>query len=341
MKKKSIITLILLLVIGGTWAFVSINKAGKAFIDDTESLQEQEQEITIVFNPDSAYHFCKRQCDFGPRTMNSDAHRLCGEWIASKFRSYGMTVIEQKADLNGYDGTTLHSTNIIASYHPERTSRVLICAHWDSRPWADNDTDSTKWHTPIDGADDGASGVAVMMELARLLQQNDSAKIGIDFVCFDAEDWGVPQWADVPDTEDSWALGAQYWAANPHVEGYQARYGILLDMVGGQGAEFYKELFSLKYAPGIVDLVWKAANTVGYGSYFRNDEGGAITDDHDPVNRIARIPTIDIIPYYPNCPRGSFGYTWHTINDNMEHIDANTLKAVGQTLVQVIFSEKD
>ena len=167
-----------------------------------------------------------------------------------------------------------------------------------------------------------------------------NSQFGIDFLCFDAEDWGFPQWEEANDPGDTWALGAQYWAANPHVDGYKARYGILLDMVGGQGAQFYQEQQSLRYARSIVDKVWRASQVVGFGSFFPTREGVGITDDHLPVNRVAKIPCIDIIPYYPDCAQSSFGPTWHTVNDDMAHIDRNTLQAVGQTLVQLLWSEK-
>ncbi|MCD8289990.1 MAG: M28 family peptidase [Prevotella sp.] len=299
-----------------------------------------QQPLGPSFDADSAYAFCTAQCDFGPRTMNSKAHDLCGEWIMNKFREYSCTVIPQQTTLTGYDGTQLKGTNIIASYRSDLTERILICAHWDSRPWADNDPDSSNWHKPVMAANDGASGVAVMLEIARLLK-NDTTKInvGVDFICFDAEDWGVPSWSDAPYNENSWALGAQHWSLNPHKEKYTARFGILLDMVGGQGAQFWKESTSLEYAKEIVKKVWTAAKIVGYGSYFPEKEGGMITDDHVPVNENAKIPTIDIIPYYPDCQQSNFGPTWHTVTDDMEHIDKNTLKAVGQTLIQVIYSE--
>lgn len=301
---------------------------------------EASQPVGPDFNADSAYVFCQKQCDFGPRTMNSEAHDRCGEWIMSRFRDYGMTVTPQRTTVTGYDGTPLKCLNIIASYRPELTTRILLCAHWDSRPWADNDPDSTNWRKPVMAANDGASGVAVMLEVARLLS-SDTTKlnVGVDFVCFDAEDWGVPQWSDTEDSADSWALGAQYWAKNPHKPGYEARFGILLDMVGGQGARFYQEGMSLQYARGIVDKVWAAASAAGYSGYFPTQEGGMVTDDHIPVNDYAKIPTIDIIPYYPDCRQSSFGPTWHTVNDDMSHIDKATLKAVGQTVVQVVYSE--
>lgn len=344
MKYKRIILALMLIALIAT-AFLAYNPFGTSAADpDTDEVTAKMVPVGPAFNADSAFAFCQAQCDFGPRAMNSEAHERCAGWIADQFRRYGMEVINQKADLTGYDGTTLHSTNIIASYRPEQTTRVLLCAHWDSRPWADNDPDSANWHKPVMAANDGASGVAVMLEIARLLStpdaQHPAPEIGIDFICFDAEDWGTPQWAGVPDNSDSWALGAQYWAANPHRADYEARYGILLDMVGGQGARFFQELMSKQYAPEIVRKVWRAAKVVGFESFFPKRDGGYITDDHVPVNEKARIPCIDIIAYYPDCQQSSFGPTWHTVIDDMDHIDCNTLQAVGQTVVQVLFSEK-
>lgn len=324
---------------------------------DSSGNEMAMQPVGPTFVADSALLFCQQQCDFGPRTMNSDAHELCGQWIAAKFRQYGLTVTEQRATLTGYDGTALRSTNIIASYRPELTDRILVCAHWDSRPWADNDPVPANHRKPVLAANDGASGVAVMLEIARLLPTIPSAtdsvgqarrdtteaplRVGVDFICFDAEDWGTPQWEEEREYDsDTWALGAHYWAEHPHTDGYQARYGILLDMVGGQGARFCREIMSMHYAPGVVSKVWRAAEVIGYGSFFPNDKGGAITDDHLPVNRKAKIPCIDIIPYYADCEASSFGPTWHTVNDDLAHLDKNTLQAVGQTLIQVLFSEK-
>ena len=224
--------------------FAACNSNKKAASGDGSGIAMQP--VGPAFSADSAYAYCKAQCDFGPRTMNSKAHDECGSWIVAKFKQYGLGVTEQRVTLNGYDGTPLKATNIIASYRPELTERVLLCAHWDTRPWADNDPDSANWRKPVLGANDGASGVAVMLELARLLH-SDTTKlaVGVDFVCFDAEDWGVPRWSDVADNGDSWALGAQHWSANPHKQGYKARYGILLDMVGGQGAQFWREGMSM------------------------------------------------------------------------------------------------
>ena len=345
MKKSMKITLgvvVAALAIGGLHYYKNADSKVQN-IEETEEVAKVNP-VGPSFNADSAYAFTKAQCDFGPRDMNSRGHDLCGEWIVSKFKEYGCKVTTQTATLAGYDGTKLRSRNIMASINPEATTRILLCAHWDSRPWADNDPDSANWRKPILAANDAASGVAVMLELARIIGKSKDEKafnkqLGIDFVCFDAEDWGTPQWADVADNADSWALGAQYWSKNLP-QGYEARYGILLDMVGGVGAKFYREGMSMQYAPEIVKKVWRAAREVGFGSYFPKEDGGVITDDHVPVNQFAKIPTIDIIPYYADCQQSSFGPTWHTLADNMENIDKNTLKAVGQTLVQVIYKEK-
>lgn len=336
MKKSKIMIalLIVALIAGAAFNFLPSNKAE---VSETEEI-EKVQPVGPDFNADSAYIYLQEQCDFGPRTMNSTAHDKCEKWIIQKFEQYGCKVTTQKATLNGYDGTPLRSTNIMASYNPEATTRIMFCAHWDCRPWADNDPDSTNWHKPIIAANDAASGVGVMIELARILK-GSGLELGVDFVCFDAEDYGTPQWFEGEDPGDTWALGAQYFANNLP-EGYAPRYGILLDMVGGVGAKFYREGMSMQYAPAIVKKVWNAARQVGYGSYFPKDDGGMITDDHIPVNQTANIPCIDVIPYYPDCAQSSFGPTWHTIADNMDNIDKNTLKAVGQTMVQVLFTEK-
>ena len=343
MKRKTIIMVtaaVVALAAGLGWYGYSNSDKNVNDLTETEE-EEKASPVGPDFNADSAYAFTQAQCDFGPRDMNSKGHEECGAWIVAKFKGYGCKVTTQKADLKGYDGTTLKSTNIMAQYNPGATTRILLCAHWDSRPWADNDPDSANWHKPILAANDAASGVAVMLEIARLLQKNAlPSGFGVDFVCFDAEDWGTPQWEANQDASgDSWALGAQHFAANLP-QGYEARYGILLDMVGGMNAKFYKEGISNQYAPEIVKKVWRAARQAGFGSYFPRQEGGMITDDHIPLNQKAGIPTIDIIPYYPDCQQSSFGPTWHTLADNMDNIDRNTLKAVGQTVIQVLFTEK-
>lgn len=318
--------------------FMACNGSQKS---GTKVTEQQQVAVNVpVFNPDSAYIYIQEQVDFGPRVPNSEAHIACGEYLVNKLKEYGATVITQPMSLMAYNGTELKAMNIIGQYSPEKRKRVLLCAHWDSRPWADNDKDSKNYHTPIDGANDGASGVGVLLEVARQLQQQNT-EIGIDLIFFDAEDYGVASFDENNHKEDSWCLGSQYWSRRPHVSSYNARYGILLDMVGGKGATFYKEQFSQHYAKSIVTKVWNTAQRLGYGQFFPlADEGGYVTDDHYYINTIAKIPTLDIINCDVNNERSSFGDRWHTIDDTMEGIDKGTLKAVGQTVLEVIYNEK-
>lgn len=303
----------------------------------------QESEVDTIkapeFDADSAYQYVKAQVDFGPRVPNTKQHVACGEYLAKKLASMGAKVTDQYANLIGYDGTTLKARNIIGSFAPENKKRVLLFAHWDTRPWADMDKNESNHHTPILGANDGASGVGVLLEIARLIGKK-APTIGVDIIFFDAEDYGTPEFYKGEHNEESWCLGTQYWAQNPHVEGYNARFGILLDMVGGKGATFYKEAYSKEFSPSTVKKVWDKANTLGYAGMFVNEDGGRVTDDHLFVNRIAKIPSIDIIPTDMSTPEGGFGYFWHTLDDNMNVIDKTTLKAVGQTVMEVVYNEK-
>ena len=290
-----------------------------------------------AFCEDSAYAYVADQCAFGPRVMNSAAHDSCGEYIAQTFKRFGAVVYDQYADSKLYDGTPIKMRNIIASYNPDAPARILIAGHWDSRQWADNDPDKANHNTPIDGANDGGSSIGVMLELARQLQlANDSnqVKIGVDFICWDAEDSGE----SANNNPNSWCLGSQYWSGIRHIQGYTARYGINLDMVGGNNTVFYREQYSMKYAPTVVDKVWGAAQRIGYGKFFSyDDEGGYITDDHLQVNQ-GGIPCIDIIG--SDTEDDGFPSTWHTLDDNIKHINKETLKAVGQTMLEVIWTEQ-
>ncbi len=293
-----------------------------------------------AFDADSAYLYVKQQVDFGPRTPNSEAHDRCGDYLAAKLETFGAKVYNQRVDLTGYDGRTLKARNIIGAYNPDSKRRVMLCAHWDTRPWADNDPDKANHRKPILGANDGASGVGVLLEVARQVQRQAPA-IGIDIILFDMEDYGTPQFAEtLADDSGTWCLGAQYWSRSPHVQGYNARFGILLDMVGAKGSTFLKEGTSLQYAEPVVKKVWRAARKLGLENYFVDEHGGYVNDDHVPVNEIARIPCIDIINCDLKGELSSFGDFWHTLDDNMDIIDRNTLQAVGQTVLQVIYNEK-
>lgn len=280
------------------------------------------------FSPDSAFLFVKKQVDFGPRVPSSAAHKKCADWFIKEFKRHGLTVFEQKFQTRHYKGGYFDGINIIGQYKPELSKRILIAAHWDSRFQADKD--SKDQNKPIDGADDGASGAGVLLELARILAANP-VDIGVDLFLIDVEDQG-----DDDGAAETWCLGSQYWAKNLHRPGYAPYYAILLDMVGAKGARFYKEGISREVAPQTVEKVWNTAATLGYDEYFVNEDRGGITDDHLFIVRGAQIPMIDIVSM-PNDGAHPFGSYHHTHADNLSVIDKNVLKAVGQTMTAVIY----
>lgn len=257
--------------------------------------------IVPIFDADSAYSFVARQVAFGPRVPGTATHRKCGNYLVDKLRSYGADVLTQDVDLKAYNGDAFQARNIIAQFQPENPERVMLCAHWDTRPWADSDPDKANHYKPIPGANDGGSGVGVLLEVARQLSMIPT-KVGVDIILFDAEDYGLHE-NDIEkysSIRHSWALGSQFWSYFPHTSGYSPRYGILLDIVGAPGSKFLQEYYSLQFAPGVVEKVWQWAKKAGYPEYFIAEEGGAITDDHLYVNATAGIPCIDIINYDPN-----------------------------------------
>ncbi len=280
------------------------------------------------FNADSAYAFISKQMSFGPRIPNSTGHKNCGDYLISTFKKYTDKVIVQSFNATAYTGTVLKGRNIIARFDEKNPNRIVLFAHWDTRPFADR-TEATK-SQPVPGADDGGSGVGILLEIARQLKASP-AKIGVDIILFDCEDYG-----DAAGRPESYCLGSQYWAKNPPIPAYGPKYGILLDMVGARNASFLKEGFSRQYAANIVDKVWNTAIGSGYGAYFINADGEPVTDDHYFVNTLAKIPTIDII----NKSSSGFGNHWHTPADNMDIIDKSVLKAVGQTLMNLIYTEQ-
>lgn len=295
----------------------------------TETETEQAEVKVPVFNADNAYNHIQKQVDFGPRIPNSPAQEQCAAWMESELKKSCDTVYRQETTFKAKDGKSLRCINLVGAINPKATHRLLLLAHWDSRPWADQD-DKAK---PVLGANDGASGVGVLLELANVLKQNNfGGDMGVDILLTDVEDYGKSEWG-----EDSYALGTQYWAKNPHVPGYKAMGGILLDMVGSKNARFALEGYSKQYAGPIQQGVWEAAAKAGYSSYFVFEQGGTITDDHVPVNEIAHIPTIDIIDLPANSTTG-FAHYWHTTKDDMSNVDKSTLKAVGQTLLHYIYT---
>ncbi|MGV3539853.1 MAG: M28 family peptidase, partial [Rufibacter sp.] len=211
------------------------------------------------FNADSAYAFVAKQVGFGPRVPNTSAHRACGDYLVNQLKTYGGHVLEQTFTAKAYNGTSLNLRNIMGQFNPNAPKRILLAAHWDTRPFADKDTVNQK--QPIDGANDGASGVAVLLEIARQLQDNPlSGDVGVDILFFDGEDYGQPDNSGLDYQENTWCLGSQYWSRNKMPKNYQPQYGILLDMVGAKGSRFAREEGSRGYASDVVDKVWGAAH---------------------------------------------------------------------------------
>lgn len=285
------------------------------------------------FNRDSAFYNVEKQLEFGPRRPNTDAHIACKNWLINTFDRHGLHVSVQEFNATTYFDEKMKGFNIIAQYKPELEKRLMISAHWDTRFQAEKEQNEVLKKEPILGADDGGSGVAVIMEMARLLA-DQNIPIGVDFVLFDLEDQGESSSMDV----NSWCLGSQYWAKNPHISKF--KFGINLDMVGSKGAVFKQEAYSLRYAPGIVSKVWQWGKRLGYGHYFSDARVGGITDDHYFVNLSGVGPMINII-YTTREYGGTFGSHWHTHDDDLDVIDRNVMKAVGQVVLNVIFKEAE
>lgn len=305
-----------------------------------EAKTQQETDSPVVeipvFSGDSAALYVEMQVGFGPRVPGTEAHQLCLDYLKSSFEHFGAMVTIQEGQAVLYDGKKMPLKNIVASFNPEAQKRVIICSHWDSRPMADHDPVEANRNKAIDGANDGASGVGVMMELARLFSLQ-MPSVGVDLICFDLEDWGAPE-GEESDHQDTWCLGSQYWAKHPHLPGYKANYGILLDMVGAPNAVFYREQISDYFASGVVDKIVRSAADLGYSKQFLNEQGGAVTDDHLYVNRLAKIPMADIIQFTPQTETG-FAHYWHTLDDSMKNISPETLGMVGSVLAKIIYEE--
>ena len=217
----------------------------------------------------------------------------------------------------------------------------MLCAHWDTRPFADRDTFNI--NKPIVGANDGASGVGVLLEIARVVEK-DSIEIGLEIIFFDVEDYGAPNYnssfSDLQTSNDTWCLGSQYWSYNISKDYQKPEFGILLDMVGAKDAVFPKEEISRQYAGYHLNKLWKLGKYLGYGNYFKKKIAPPLTDDHTYINQIAQIPTMDIIHYdiSQSTNRFDFGHFHHTHKDNLEIIDPQTLKAVGQTVLTYLYN---
>lgn len=286
------------------------------------------------FEADSAYSYVAAQMAFGPRVPNSKAHTDCAVYLIQTLRNMGAEVELQKGTMPDYSGRQQAIYNVIAHLNSSAAGKpILLCAHYDTRPWCDEEEEYEYRFVNVPGANDGASGVGVLLEVARHIGDSTYAgKHPVDIVLFDCEDSGTPSFYTGAQRENTWCLGSQMWAAQNMVD-YQ--FGILLDMVGAPDATFPKELYSSQYADNYVEQIWRAADRLGYGRYFVNTYAYPITDDHYYVNTIAGVPCVDIIHYDARNQTG-FAEWWHTREDNMNNINPATLKAVGDVVMEVI-----
>lgn len=320
-------------------AFTACETKNNPTENTTTEITKIELKKTPAFSADSAYYFVEKQVKFGARIPGTPAHKACADFLVSSLEKYKFKTTRQPFEAKTFDGKTLKAENIIGSFNPDAKKRILLSAHWDSRPFNDKETKDTTKYKPIDGANDAGSGVGVLLEVARIIAQSpEKLNVGVDIIFFDAEDYGQTEGSKNQKT-DTWCLGSQHWAKNKHKADYTAYYGVLLDMVGAKGAEFHFEGYSMEYAKELTTRFWQIANQLGYKN-FKQNEVGAITDDHYYVNTIAKIPMFDIIEHSPRNKDDFFGDYHHTSKDNMEIIDRQTLTSVGQTLLQMLYNEQ-
>jgi hypothetical protein len=301
---------------------------------DTPSGVDYSRVAVPDFSADTAFAFVERQLAFGNRIPGSNGWSRCAEWLATQMRRWCDTVIVQEFKAELWNGSTVPGRNIIASLNPAADRRVLLAAHWDSRSWADHDRNDDLQHSPVPGANDGASGVATLMEMARVMSTMPPS-VGVDFIFFDVEDQGAPEWSEVYD-QDTWCKGSQYWAANRHVPYYSAVYGVLFDMVGTQQPRFTKEQISRSFAPGLTNKLWNAAAALGYDNVFVSQETDPILDDHYYVNRLAGIPMADIVQ---NSGNTSFFEHWHTTTDDLDAISRESLRTVAMVTMKTLYGD--
>lgn len=310
--------------------FYSCSKEKQAKVEQPYSLELNNN--VPSFNEDNAYRYILEQLDFGPRNPNSTGHQKALVFFESEMKKYTNDVYLQNFLYPGYNNEQLSLTNIIASFNRNAKNRIFICAHWDTRPRADQEKDAKLKNKPILGANDGASGVGIILELSRILKETP-VDYGIDLILFDGEDYGVE--SDLA----NYFLGSKYFSANLPAD-YKPQFGILLDMVGDKEAIFSKEGRSVQSAQDVVDMVWNIAQNLN-ASTFTPQEGSIIEDDHLPLNQ-AGIKTIDIIDQGligTNSSNERRNY-WHTTKDDIENISKETLKQVGDVLTHLIYSLK-
>ncbi|MBC7397603.1 MAG: M28 family peptidase [Bdellovibrionales bacterium] len=289
---------------------------------------KNEKDSVPIFDENQAYSQILAYEKFGPKVPGTSAHVQGGDWIVSELKKTTALIHEQKTEAKTFDGKTIPVRNIIAQLNPEAKERYLLSAHWDNRPFSDEDKDKKYKNIPTPGVNDGGSGVVVLLGIAKALSGKSMA-IGVDLAFFDAEDWGSPS------NEETYCLGTQYWAKNPVPAHYQAKFGINYDMVGRIGSVFPVESYSAQKAPEAIAKLQAAARKIGYQDLFPNTRTGYVIDDHIYIMHGLGFPVMDLI-YMSN---GRFPPEWHTHLDTSEFISRDILKAVGQTTLQMLWDQ--
>jgi glutaminyl-peptide cyclotransferase len=278
------------------------------------------ERVAPKISGDSAYQHIRTQTAFGPRVPNTEGHRNQLAWMLEYLRERADTVTVQSWTHTTKKGTELQLSNVFARFNPDAPDRILLVAHWDTRPTADEDPDAGKRSQPISGANDGASGTALLLEMANVMARSKPS-IGVDLLFVDGEDYA----------SGDMYLGAKFFAANLPPS-YRPLYGILVDMIADANPRYPVEANSKELAGEVVDRVWRTAEELGYGQYFRRSSQGAIEDDHMPLNH-AGIRTIDIIDF----EYGSGNEFWHTTQDVLENTSPRGLEVVGSVLLELIY----
>jgi peptidase M28-like protein len=274
------------------------------------------------FEGATAFGYIEQQVAFGPRIPGSEAHRKMADWLDSLLRQRADTVIVQSWNHVTAKGDKLPLKNFIARFNPSAEKRLLFLAHWDSRPVADSprSRDSTK---PVQGANDGGSGVGVLLGLADVLKRTPPAA-GVDLLFVDGEDFGdfTKDSADV-------LIGSRYYGAH-QLPGARPLYAVLFDLVADKDLQIYQEGNSLVGAPEVVELVWDTAKDLGYGGYFIASPRHTLIDDHIQLQK-AGIRAIDVVDFdYP---------AWHTPDDTIDKVSAASLQIVGDVAVALVRRE--
>lgn len=295
------------------------------------SRQHTAAPVRPDFCSDSAFAHIAAQMAMGPRVPNSEAHTLCARYISETLQRYGAEVHLQAGMMPNYAGQPQRLLNIIAHFGPLDRPAILLCAHYDTRPWTDAEVEYDDRHYCVPGANDGASGVAVLLEVARQLQNHPEAAVTMVF--FDVEDMGTPRFYTGVQREETWCLGSQYFALSVDPKAYT--YGVVLDMVGAPDAYFAREYYSEQFASNYVEQIWRRAAELGHSRYFHSEPSFPVTDDHLYLCR-AGIPTVDIVHFNPNTTQG-FPATWHTRQDNLDNISLPTLQAVGEVVMSLCY----